>query len=271
MFDGTALDGACKTENARRDGYAAGEFCYLYDGSFDGMLCCVFESFRLKELPAMCAAGDEAGTLLPVRCIASDPKSAARVLKGVREKIGEEAYLNTRSCYLAEFPDKEIALIRYLQKGFSVGAAVNTLLSDDAVRPLLNGVRKLYKEKGRFVEFLRFSDYDGKLVAEFEPEHNVLPLIAPHFTARFPNETFLIYDKKRKIAFVYADKKGAIIPVEELYTAELSDEEKKYRALWRMFYETAAIAERVNERARMQHLPKKYWKHMTEMTREELI
>ncbi len=245
------------------------EYCYLYDGSFDGMLCVVFESFRLKEIPATVARGEEAGTLLPVRRIASDRTKARRVLDGVRDKIGGEAYQNVRSCFLAEFPDKEIALIRYLNKGFAVGGTtVNSLLSDDAVRPLLNGVRRLHKEKGRFIEFLRFSDHNGSLIAEFEPESNVLPLVAPHFVSRFPNETFLIYDKARKLAFVYTEKKGKLVPVEELHLSELSDEEKKYRALWRMFYETAAITERINERARMQHLPKKFWKHMTEFLKD---
>ena len=96
----------------------------------------------------------------------------------------------------------------------------------------------------------------------------MLPLVAPHFVSRFPNETFLIYDKARKLAFVYTEKKGKLVPVEELHLSELSDEEKKYRALWRMFYETAAITERINERARMQHLPKKFWKHMTEFLKD---
>ena len=36
---------------------------YRYDGSFDGFLCCVFESFLKKETPAAISA-----MALPARC-----------------------------------------------------------------------------------------------------------------------------------------------------------------------------------------------------------
>ena len=227
------------------------------------MLNCVFESFSTKEIPQAVFV-EYADTLLPIRNIGSDPVKAERVLSGVREKIGEEAYESVRSCFLAEFPDKEIALIRYLKRGFEVGSPVNSLLSDDAVRPFFKGVRGLWKERMSLIEFLRFSDYNGSLVGIITPQNNVLPLLGAHFIARYPKETFMVYDKNRLLAFVYTEGKGKIVPTNELDLPETTEDEKKYRALWRAFYDTIAIEERKNERLRMGHLPKKFWKNMTE-------
>lgn len=55
---------------------------YCYDGSFEGFLCCIFESYRNKEVPtAICCDEDFAPTLFAVRSVATDPDHARRVLR----------------------------------------------------------------------------------------------------------------------------------------------------------------------------------------------
>ena len=54
---------------------------YLYDGSFEGFLCCVFESFAQHEIPfAVWTPQRETSTLYPVKDIPTDPTTAQRVL-----------------------------------------------------------------------------------------------------------------------------------------------------------------------------------------------
>ena len=45
----------------------------------------------------------------------------------------------------------------------------------------------------------------------------------------------------------------------------ISDEEKKYQALWSSFFKTIAIKERTNKRLQMQYMPKKYWQDLVEL------
>ena len=53
---------------------------YLYDGSFEGFLCCVFESFAQHELPfAVWTPERETATLYPVKEIPTDRAKARRV------------------------------------------------------------------------------------------------------------------------------------------------------------------------------------------------
>ena len=52
---------------------------YLYDGSFEGFLCCVFESFAQHEIPfAVWTPQRETATLYPVRDIETDSAKARR-------------------------------------------------------------------------------------------------------------------------------------------------------------------------------------------------
>ena len=63
---------------------------YLYDGSFEGFLCCVFESFAQHEIPfAVWTPQRETATLYPVRDIVHDRNAHADVyalLKKYRDR-----------------------------------------------------------------------------------------------------------------------------------------------------------------------------------------
>ena len=85
---------------------------YLYDGSFEGFLCCVYESFAQHELPfAVWTPQRETATLYPVKDIATDPAVARRVFASFGKKLGAETeYLVSRD-FLSGQEDKELLLI----------------------------------------------------------------------------------------------------------------------------------------------------------------
>lgn len=239
---------------------------YLYDGSFSGMLCCVFESFERRELPMEIRTDD--ATLFTLRGIITDEAKAQRVLVGAMKKIGPEAVEYIKLAYLTAFEQKETALIRFLRAGFTHGAKIFQMLADDEVMTLVRAVKRLRGEAQKFVQFVRFSEIDGTLVSVIEPENNVLPLIADHFVKRIPQEKFMIYDKGRGAALVYENKQLSVAQIDNYEMPKAEGEEQKYRGLWRAFYNTIEIKQRHNERCRRNFLPKKYWKNMTEFTND---
>ena len=85
---------------------------YLYDGSFEGFLCCVYESFAQHELPfAVWTPQRETATLYPVKEISTDPAIARRVFASFGKKLGAETeYLVSRD-FLSGREDKELLLI----------------------------------------------------------------------------------------------------------------------------------------------------------------
>jgi probable DNA metabolism protein len=66
------------------------------------------------------------------------------------------------------------------------------------------------------------------------------------------------------MALVYQPYQSAIIPIEDLELPEPDEQEQSYRELWQLFYDTIEIQGRHNPKCRMSHMPKRYWKYMTE-------
>lgn len=56
---------------------------FQYDGSFDGFLCCVFESYVHKEFPIAFYSDEECFSLYSVRSILTVPEHARRVYREI--------------------------------------------------------------------------------------------------------------------------------------------------------------------------------------------
>ena len=88
------------------------EMIYTYDGSFEGFLCCIFDSYANKEvLTAITDDEDSAPILFPVRAIQTDSGHAGRVLRKLHKlsPYGEEL---VRRGFLTCMEDREIRLYR---------------------------------------------------------------------------------------------------------------------------------------------------------------
>ena len=241
------------------------DIAYLYDGSFEGLLCCVYESYYEKELPSMIFRCDEPQeTLFPVKEIATNPVAAQKVKDSISRSISKEALYLVRLCYFSQMEERELTILHFLRMGYKIGPSVTSMLAHDVVHAIIKSAKNVQGESHLFKGFLRFSEYNGALVATIEPKNFVLPLISAHFCDRFPSEQFLIYDKSHKCAFVYQNGKKSLIALEHLELPETEAEEEKYRALWKQFYNTIAIEGRNNPKLRMNNMPKRYWTHMTE-------
>jgi probable DNA metabolism protein len=245
---------------------------YCYDGSFDGLLCCVFESYAQREVPSdILPEGALLPLLLPIKAVETDGERARRVLSSIPRKLGRDAPGFIRRAFLTCHPQKEILILRFLRLGFSAGPLVMRMLTDDTVHALTAAVRHLENEAHLFRGFVRFSETNGALTAQIAPRNIVLPLIARHFCERFPGERFLIHDKTHGMALVHEHGKWMITAAQRLELPGPDADELKFRALWRLFYNTIEIKERRNPRCRMCHMPKRYWDCMTELARDNAL
>jgi probable DNA metabolism protein len=238
---------------------------YQYDGSFEGLLCCVFESYERREIPAGIAPlFAEQTSLYPARTVETDLRKAERVLRSIPEKMGDEALSLVSRTFLTSMPQKELDTLKFLRLGYRAGPTVTAMLADGAVDRMVKGVRALENESNQYRQFTRFSEFSGILAGVIEPRNYVLPLIARHFCERLPCERFLIYDKTHGMALTHNRKSAGIIPIDGLRLPEPDEPEEKIHALWKLFYNTIEVPGRRNERCRMSHMPKRYWRYMTE-------
>ena len=241
------------------------DIAYLYDGSYEGLLSCVYESYYQKELPSMIFDfGDMRETLFPIKEITTNPLYALKVEKSISGSISNEVLRLVRLCFYSNAENRETIILDFLRIGYKTGASVTSMLTNDVVRSITKIAKYVSRESGYYKEFLRFSEYNGVLVAIIEPNSFVLPMITGHFCDRFPGEQFLIYDKSHNFAFVYQNGEQRLIPLDRLDLPAAGAKEEEIRTLWKQFYNTIAIEGRINLNLRRNNMPKRYWTHMTE-------
>lgn len=244
------------------------EMIYTYDGSFEGFLCCIFDSYANKEvLTAICRDEDFAPSLFPSRWIPTDRDHANRVLRKVVKLSPYTAELLQKG-FLTCLPEKELHLYRLVVKLLREGPGFLRNFSDETLYPVVTAVRHLNGEAHLLKGFVRFSDLGGVLGGEIEPKNRVLPILRSHFCARYQNERFFLYDRTHREALFYAAGKAVIRPLEDFRMAPPDETEANYRILWKRFYDTIAIKERYNPRCRTTNMPKRYWGTMTEFQDE---
>ena len=85
------------------------QVCYEYDGSFEGFLTCVFESYAHHEEP-MCFQGPEAlsYTLWDTRWVDTDQEKAARVFRSLDARLGRGASRLVYRAFLTCLEEREL-------------------------------------------------------------------------------------------------------------------------------------------------------------------
>lgn len=240
------------------------ETVYIYDGSFNGFLCCIFDSYANQEIPAAIVSEDAfSPTFYATYAVTTDACHAKRVYRKI-VKCSPDATDLIRRGFLTCMEDRELALYRVVVKLLRDGAGFLRNLADETLYPVLKAVRHLNGEVQLLRGFVRFSEFSGVLGAEIEPKNRVLPLLRSHFCGRYQNEKFFIYDRTHREALFYSTGKAIITPLQQFVMAPPDEAEADFRLLWKRFYDTIAIRERDNPRCRMTQMPKRYWNTMTE-------
>ena len=117
---------------------------YIYDGSYTGLLCCVFESFSSHEIPEDVVLPESVQlSLFGQKEIAADPEKARRVEAGIQKKLGKRARILIERVYCSDSGEKERDIIRFLHYGFRHGPSVLGMLAHPAVHPLYKAQRIL--------------------------------------------------------------------------------------------------------------------------------
>lgn len=242
------------------------ETIYLYDGSMSGLYSCIYHSVYTKTVPADIIPEFIAQpSLLDQISIESDLEKAKKVRNSIPKKINQNALNLVEDVFLSCLAQKELAILRFLNKGYRVGSPIMNMIGDYDVNRMMKAQKHLYGEAHLLKGFIRFADYDSALVATITPKNYILPYLSSHFVNRFSEENFMIYDKTNKAALVYENRTCKIIDIEEIKFPDKNDTEVKYQELWKQFYNSIAIKARENPRCRMNHMPKRYWENMLEV------
>ncbi|MFK7812627.1 MAG: TIGR03915 family putative DNA repair protein [Maribacter sp.] len=246
----------------------------IYDGSFNGFLTSVFKAFDEQIEVADIQKNSEAqrGLFSDTETVFTQMELAKRVWNGIQKKSGN-AIKNVYFAFLSENKGIEKILYRYIRKLFSPTDMMQLNFSDDTILRISQLAKSVGREKHRMEAFVRFQlTQDGVYFANIEPDFDVLPLISKHFRSRYADQQWLIYDVKRKYGIFYDLNSVEIISLDlqEIHTNSINKnnvftkEEYNYQDLWNNYFKSTNIKSRINMKLHTQHVPKRYWKYMSE-------
>ncbi len=249
---------------------------YLTDGSFEGLLCAVFASYRTPAPTAIVDAATYQTNLFDELIdVPTDDAIALRVLTGLDAASDGQAGRLCLMIFLSEFIDANLLVYRLIRKLMRVRNP--EFLANYADADVLRAaqIRKMMgREIHRMHAFIRFQKArDGAYYALIDPDFDVLPLLDDHFVRRFADMQWRIFDVRRQYGIAYDGQSvhlidsldGIIDPTRlQLDDAALDEQEQAFQGLWKVYFDSVNIKARHNEKHHLRQLPKRYWKYLSE-------
>ena len=267
---------------------------YLYDGTFEGLLTCIYHHYYTDRAAGIFLREEYQPSLLNgFMEVETEEDKAARVYEAIEMKISGYALRTVYRAFLSDAPGRETAILQYVVLGFRTGPAIGSLHARPEVYAVEDLVRKVGNERERMLQFVRFEVMETSgsaaslspdaatgelaertntqiLYAKIEPTCDVLALAAHHFAERFRHDPLIIHDVGRNKAVFAYEGDWYVTEFDGIHlpdgTAILqSEDERSYQSLWRTYFDHIAIKERTNPRCQKNHMPLRYWKHLTEV------
>jgi probable DNA metabolism protein len=248
---------------------------FRYDKTFEGLLTALFDAYSRKTFPDRLLGENEplplfAGEAHPV---VTDSRKSARVWTALEKKLTRPVCSMMMHTWLSELPGSDELLFRYMRKAFDAPASIATHFADSDVLEVRKIAGKVSNEKERLIQFARFrKTADDIFFAPVSPVYNALPLTLPHFTGRFADQQWLIYDVRRRYGYSFDLKTVAEVTLagdEHLLAGKLDEalmapDEKFFQSSWKEYTLALTIRERLNPRLQRQHMPRRFWQFMPE-------
>jgi probable DNA metabolism protein len=246
----------------------------FYDGTFEGLLSAIFEIYERKLTLVKLQKGElyEGAMFEDALKIITNDAYALRVLKGLRQKLSSNGVQRLYIAHMAEMPNEENNIIGYIRYVFDSQQNIEDDYGNRFVMRISEIVRMMRREKHRMEAFVRFQKLkDETYYSAVEPEFNVLPLLIRHFRNRYTDQQWMIYDLKRNYG-IYYDKHDTQFITLDFSTinkpgdviSAYTEDESIYQRLWKNYFHSVNIPARKNTKLHVRHIPKRYWKHLTE-------
>lgn len=250
---------------------------YTYDGTYEGLLSAIFETYRLKTPATRIVPQDEWQDSLFEQPLYVDtnPAWAKRVLQGVERQGSKATSKILYRAFLSEQPQVSDLIYDFIKKAMLSKIDITDNFADDTVLRLHKLDKQMGREIHRMHAFIRFQrTRDDIYYSVIEPDFNVMPLIGEHFEKRYPAQHWLIYDAKRRYGLSYNHETRQTdyitfaddhrLQLRQLNEDILDGSEPDYQILWKSYFDSVNIPERKNVKLHLQHVPRRYWKYLSE-------
>ncbi len=248
----------------------------VFDGTFSGLLTTVFEFFERKPqfFSVVSQAHFHPVLMEEVVEVVTDEEKSTRVWNGLKKRISPAFLYQIYTSYLSETEESFCQIFEFCVYVFySKLEHPEKNFGHQNVIAITKIAKSVSRERHRMKAFIRFQETsDGIFYAAVEPDFNVLPLISKFFKDRYADQQWIIYDLKRKYGLHYNLETVEEIVFEflpdlksnEAGSEILSVKEDLFSILWQDYFKSTNILARKNMKLHIRHVPKRYWKYLTE-------
>ena len=242
---------------------------FVTDGTFDGLLTAIFESYKSGRPPsAVEPARNQPGLFEARLAIATDCHKADRVWRGLKTHLGAKGRRRVLDAFLSGRPGVETLIAQYVRdavRAVKTGSRAADLTAQIEIGRLSQQVRREAHRLKGFVRFQRTAA--NHYLALIDPRYDVLPLVRKHFEARYADQQWIIYDTRRNYGLCYDGSRARRL---QLTAAELKaleragEDEKQCQALWQKYFAAVNIPQRDNPKLHLSQLPRRFWRYLPE-------
>ncbi len=244
---------------------------FVTDGTFDGLLTAIFESYKDERPPSAIepAARSQPGLFDARVSIATDPHKAHRVWRGLKTHLGAKGRRSVLDAFLSGRPGVETLIAQYVRDAVQAAGAGSQTADIGAQIEIGRLSQKVRREAHRLKGFVRFQQTaDGRYLALTAPRYDVLPLVRRHFEARYADQEWIIYDTRRDYGLHFDGRRTRRLQVAaaelQTRTGLAGDNEKHCQRLWQRYFAAVNIPQRDNPKLHLGRLPRRFWRYLTE-------
>lgn len=245
---------------------------YICEDSIEGIFTAVYDAYSAvlkhetthENIEIIAGEIENYSMFCEYKNVDTSKEKALKVSKTVCDKMGYRTYESLFYASTCDDAKKATSIYMTIVQAFMLRDSykIMDLWTNDNVQHVLELYRKAKNEFERWREFLQFRELaNGVLYSCIGPDCDILPLLAPHFENRLPNENFMIHDEIRDYFLVHEKGKKTVIVSGEYFNSnrnvfkEYSENDIIICELFREFTKTIAIKERTNLKLQQQLMP----------------
>ncbi|GAA0682345.1 TIGR03915 family putative DNA repair protein [Clostridium cadaveris] len=243
----------------------------IFDASFEGFLTAIYDSFYLRTMNVeIHSVITHCSNFLNMEVLVeTDEIKAQKVYRSIETKLNKDILRQVYYLYLYDTNASFTLAFKYLKLAFKYGSSISLAKNNDIIILVDKYCRRVTLEAHRFTGFVRFKEVSPMVFySKITPDYNILPLLINHFANRFSDQNFIIHDHTRELAIFYNKEESIIAPLSQEKGDELSNSSinEDYEELWKSFYKSTTIKERLNPRQQRGYMPKRYWVNLNELS-----
>ena len=173
---------------------------FLFDGSFEGLLSCIYCIYteNVKQFKVIRTTEPVEDLFIEKTYVQTDLEKARRVWDTFIQKTSRISPERVLLAYLSDKRGEEQTIVQYIKYMIDSKRNQEQNLENTWVRRMKALVEDVHLERLRIKSILKFELLENSIYyAEIHSKYNVLPLISFELSRRTANKPWIIYDNDR--------------------------------------------------------------------------